>query len=264
MALRDDWRRRWGSIPAGARLAAALVLTAAVSITASVAWMSRGPAPITDADVAAAVASGASAAARSAAAQPPDAAVAWQTIAQSLVSITTSTGEQGAGVIVRDDGSILTSAAVVATGTVTVRFADGTTTTAKVASTDAASDTALLTPAELPTPIVPATLGGAVAVGSPVFAVGDPVKLVGSLTAGVVSGLDRSVPVTGREAMAGLIQFDAAVNPGTAGGPLLDRQGRVVGIITRVPNPSGQTWAIGVGFAVPITSAGGGGRQPPQ
>ena len=91
---------------------------------------------------------------------------------------------------------------------------------------------------------------------------GHPLGLVGSLSAGVVSGLDRESTPPGREeALRGLIQFDAAVNPGSSGGPLLDRRGQVVGIVTGLINPGDDDVFIGIGFAVPIdvaVSAAGG------
>ena len=100
-------------------------------------------------------------------------------------------------------------------------------------------------------------------VGDEAFAVGNPLGLVASLSAGVISGFDRSVPVKGSDQrLEGLIQFDTAVNPGSSGGPLLNRQGHVVGIVTALANPSEQNFFVGVGFAVPIgtaVSAGGGG-----
>jgi len=265
MAGVERLRTRVTRIPTVWRIVAAMVVTAAVSVGLSVIILTRGPAPLTQADVDAAVRSGISAAAQSAAQQQPAAAVAYAAIADSLVSVRTSTGLVGAGVIANADGSVLTAWAVVQTGTITLTFSDGSTAKATVASHDVATDTALLTPATPPQLIVPATLGGSVAVGSPVFAVGDPAKLVGSLTAGVVSGTDRNVKISASLTMKGLIQFDAAVNPGTAGGPLVDTAGRVVGVITRVPDPTGQTYDTGIGFAVPIGSAGGGGRpRPPQ
>ena len=85
------------------------------------------------------------------------------------------------------------------------------------------------------------------------------------MSAGVVSGLERSFRPTGREEpLRGLIQFDAAVNPGNSGGPLLDRGGRVVGIVTGLINPTDQDVFIGIGFAVPIdvaVQAAGGPEQ---
>ena len=122
----------------------------------------------------------------------------------------------------------------------------------------------MLTPAVLPQVVLPATIGnsGALRVGDEVFAVGHPLGLVGSLSAGVVSGLDRESTPPGREeALRGLIQFDAAVNPGSSGGPLLDRRGQVVGIVTGLINPGDDDVFIGIGFAVPIdvaVSAAGG------
>ena len=79
-----------------------------------------------------------------------------------------------------------------------------------------------------------------------------------------MSGLDRSIErEDGSGDLGGLIQFDAAVNPGSSGGPLLNRQGQVVGIVTALANPSGQRFFVGIGFAVPIASGGGGGGAHP-
>ena len=82
-------------------------------------------------------------------------------------------------------------------------------------------------------------LGGGVQIGDEVFAIGHPLGLVDSLTAGVVSGLDRTFKVGNGRTLAGLIQFDAAVNPGNSGGPLVNSQGQVVGIVTGIANPAG-------------------------
>jgi S1-C subfamily serine protease len=113
--------------------------------------------------------------------------------------------------------------------------------------------------------IVPAVIGGGVKVGDDTYSVGNPLGLVDSLTAGVVSALDRSIDrEDGSGPLDGLIQFDAAVNPGSSGGPLLNRSGQVVGIVTALANPSGQRFFVGIGFAVPITGGGGGGGRVPQ
>ena len=97
------------------------------------------------------------------------------------------------------------------------------------------------------------------------FTVGHPLGLVDSLTAGVVSGLDRTIPDRRwRRELKGLIQFDAAVNPGSSGGPLLNRAGQVVGIVTALANPSQQSFFVGIGFAVPIATAGGAAGAPQQ
>ena len=97
------------------------------------------------------------------------------------------------------------------------------------------------------------------------FAVGNPLGLQRSLTAGVVSatGPRRSAPSAGRT-LTGLIQFDAAVNPGNSGGPLLNRAGQVVGIVTGLANPARQRYFVGIGFAVPIATAAGGAGGPQQ
>jgi S1-C subfamily serine protease len=88
--------------------------------------------------------------------------------------------------------------------------------------------------------------------------------LNGSLSAGVVSAVDRKVRVNSSQTLEGLIQFDAAVNPGNSGGPLLNKAGQVVGIVTGLANPSEQSFFVGIGFAVPIATAGGVAGTPPQ
>ena len=144
-------------------------------------------------------------------------------------------------------------------------FADGTESAAQVASSEPDRDTAVLQPDQPPSVIVPAVLAGGVKVGDDTYSVGNPLGLVDSLTAGVVSALDRSIErEDGSGSLDGLIQFDAAVNPGSSGGPLLNRQGQVVGIVTALANPSGQRFFVGIGFAVPITGGGGGGGRVPQ
>ena len=105
---------------------------------------------------------------------------------------------------------------------------------------------------------------GSLHVGDEVFPVGNPFGVSNSLTAGVVSGLGRSYksPETG-ETLSNLIQFDAAVNPGNSGGPLLNRDGEVVGIVTGLLNPTQDDFFIGIGFAVPIETAAGALGPPP-
>jgi S1-C subfamily serine protease len=207
-----------------------------------------------------------------AAGAPPASTTAYQAILPSLVYIDAGRAAagpedatSGAGVVVDDHGQILTARHVV-TGAqvINVIFADGTRTTARIASEEADSDIAVLVPDTVPGVIVPAVLGGGVRVGDDVFAVGHPLGLVDSLTAGVVSGLDRTIPVAGGTELKGLIQFDAAVNPGNSGGPLLNRAGQVVGIVTALANPSQQSFFVGIGFAVPIATAGGAAGAPQQ
>ena len=171
----------------------------------------------------------------------------------------------GSGVIINTQGQILTALHVVQeTGGVTLTFADGTQSGAKVQSTDPDHDVAVLTPDHPPGVIVPAVLGGGVRVGDDVFALGHPLGLVDSFTAGVVSGLDRAFPLPNGRTLNGLIQFDAAVSPGNSGGPLLNRKGQVIGIVTGLANPSGNEDFVGIGFAVPIGSASRAAGAPAQ
>jgi S1-C subfamily serine protease len=166
----------------------------------------------------------------------------------------------GTGVIANADGTILTAAHVVAGADgITVAYADGTRSAAAVARADTKRDVATLTPAKLPETLVPAALGGDVAVGDDVVAIGNPLGLTASTSNGVVSGLNRAT--RGRSGdMSGLIQFDAAVNPGSSGGPLVNDQGQVVGIVVALANPTDAGTFIGIGFAVPIGAALGAGR----
>jgi len=170
----------------------------------------------------------------------------------------------GTGVIVTDDGTILTANHVIAGAKdISVTFADGTKSRAVVASSDPQQDIAELTPAALPGTVVPATLGGAADVGARVVAIGNPVGLAYSVSSGVVSGLNRTAD-TNDGNYSGLIQFDASVNPGSSGGPLLDAQGLVIGIVVSIVNPAHEDAFAGIGFAVPIGAAlGGGGRGVP-
>ena len=187
----------------------------------------------------------------------------FQRVAPSVVTVKDG-NDLGSGVIVSDKGTILTAAHVVASGkAITVTYADGTVVAAQVTSADKQTDIAELTPAQLPQVVVPATLGGTTSIGETVVAVGNPLGLTDSVSSGVVSGLDRSANTdTGKR--TGLIQFDAAVNPGSSGGPLLDDRGIVVGIVVALADPDGQDSFAGIGFAVPIGSAlGGGGKGNP-
>jgi S1-C subfamily serine protease len=187
----------------------------------------------------------------------------YQRVAPSVVGIQAGRGF-GTGVIVADDGTIVTADHVIADASaIVVTYADGTLTRASVVSANKQLDIALLVPARLPQIVVPATLGGAADVGAPVVAIGNPLGLTDSVSSGVVSGLDRSADTdTGKR--SGLIQFDAAVNPGSSGGPLLDGRGMVIGIVVALADPDGQDAFAGIGFAVPIGAALGGtaGNSP--
>ncbi len=187
----------------------------------------------------------------------------YQLVEPSMVLVRTGQ-DLGTGVIVADNGTILTANHVIAGGgAITVTFADGTTAEATVASADPKLDIATLTPAKLPQVIVSATLGGGADVGAPVVAIGNPLGLTDSVSAGVISGLDRTAD-TDHGKFSGLIQFDASVNPGSSGGPLLDARGLVIGIVVSIAAPDGEDAFAGIGFAVPIGAAlgGSGGKGP--
>jgi S1-C subfamily serine protease len=232
----------------------------------------RGPKPLTQGDVDQAVKDQITSALEERDAAPPAATQAYQTILPSLVLVRTkraggAPGETGtgAGVVVNANGTILTSLHVVdGASSIQVTFADGTRAAAVVDGAEPDNDTAVLRPASLPEVVVPAVLGGGAEVGDEVYAVGHPLGLTRTLTAGVVSALDRSIEVTPGRTLRDLIQFDAAVNPGNSGGPLLNEQAQVIGIVTALANPADQPFSAGLSFAVPIEAAGGAAQAPPQ
>jgi S1-C subfamily serine protease len=213
-------------------------------------------------------------AAKDAASAPARSVQVYQAILPSVVIVQTkgsdpSSDEEGlgSGVIVNAQGAILTARHVVAgASTITVTYVDGTTANAVVAFEQPDHDIAVLTPDAPPQVLVPAVLASSrgLRVGDEAYAVGHPLQLVDSMSAGVISGLDRTIPVPGGGKLTGLIQFDTAVNPGNSGGPLLNRDGQVIGIVTALANPSQQGFFVGIGFAVPIETAGGGAGAPSQ
>jgi serine protease DegQ len=147
-----------------------------------------------------------------------------------------------------------------------VTFADGTKSDAEIVSSDPDNDIAVVRASRPPAVPVPAILGNPAAAqpGSEAYAVGSPFGLGGSISAGVISAVDRTFkPRNGDRVLRGLIQIDAAVNPGNSGGPLIDRDGRVIGIVTALINPTEDDVFIGIGLAVPITVAGGAAGLPP-
>lgn len=228
--------------------------------------------PLTEREVNDAVAS----AMASATPRPPDAALVYQAVQASIVYIEAkfvgengrNSGGLGTGVIINDTADIVTSLHVVENALeIRVTFADGTQSEALIISQTPEQDLAVLRAVTPPGLFVPAVLGnpGAMRVGDNVFVVGNPYGLYSSMSAGVISGFDRSFKPVGADiTLEGLIQFDAAANPGNSGGPLLDRNGRVIGIVTGLVNPTDSNFFVGIGFAVPITVvAGGGGGSPP-
>jgi S1-C subfamily serine protease len=154
----------------------------------------------------------------------------------------------GSGVVFTNDGFLLTNAHVVGKAqSGTASFADGTSAPFTVVGADPLSDLAVLRASGATPP--PAELGEAdqLVVGQLVVAVGNPLGLAGSVTAGVVSALGRSLPTPGGRLVEDVIQTDAALNPGNSGGALADSQARVVGINTAVAG-------VGLGMAVPVNA----------
>jgi S1-C subfamily serine protease len=211
----------------------------------------------------------------SATAPPSYSSQVYQVIRPSLILIQVERDHQdeesdfglGSGVIVDNFGNILTSLHVIAgADQVTVTFADGTQSPAEVVMEMPEVDLAVLQALDTPLFVVPAVLGNpnAMRVGDEAFVVGNPFGLYSSMSSGVISGFDRifRAPESDLE-IPGMIQFDAAANPGNSGGPLLNRSGHVIGIVTGLINPTDENFFVGIGFAVPINIAVGGMGSPP-
>jgi putative serine protease PepD len=212
-------------------------------------------------------------------------------ILPSVVSINVTTsdgGDTGSGIVLRQNGYILTNNHVVTDatnggGTVSVDFNDGTTAAATIVGTDSLDDLAVIKVSK--TGLTPAVLGNSsqIAVGDPVLAVGSPLGLSSTVTQGIVSALNRPVetqaetqpqqidpfgfgggaptPTTAQPTVIDAIQTDAAINPGNSGGALVDAAGQVIGVNSAIASLSSedlsgsQSGNIGVGFAIPIDQA---------
>lgn len=257
-----------GRRPRTRSILAAAALCATISLLAVYAtWRSASRPRVDRADVAAIVEERLDAAVRDLQAQPPAGVEVYNQIVPPLVLIQVPGGADGGlgtGVVVNAEGAILTALHVVErAASIEVTFSDGTRSSASIGSSDPEHDIAVLAVEQLPSVVVPATLGGGARVGDEAFAVGHPLGLAGSLTAGVISGLGRSFTAPDGRDLHGLIQFDAAVNPGSSGGPLLNRAGQVIGIVTASAGVGGRSPGFtGVGFAVPISTAGGAAGAP--
>ena len=173
----------------------------------------------------------------------------------------------GSGVVIVDKGVILTNLHVVfGAKRVQVVFADGLESDATVTGVQAEHDLAVLQAEKIPDDLMAATMRSTanLALGDQVVAVGFPFGIGPSATAGVVSGLRREFrSPEGKRLLTNLIQFDAAVNPGSSGGPLVTAEGEVVGIVTAIMNPTEQRVFVGIGFAVPIENAAAAVGIPP-
>jgi S1-C subfamily serine protease len=208
----------------------------------------------------------------------PTAADAYEKIRPSVVLVTSHPDEaeestrpmtdehdataRGTGVIMVESGIILTNLHVVSGAKrIEVTFSDGLVSEAEVIGTRPEHDLAILQAKQLPDDIVPATMRSTAGLrpGDEVVAVGFPFGIGPSASAGVISGLRRDyVSPEGKRVLTNLIQFDAAVNPGNSGGPLVTTEGEVIGIVTGLLNPTAQRVFIGIAFAVPIENAAAG------
>jgi len=208
---------------------------------------------------------------------PSPAAKAYEVIRPSVVRVrgldTDPDGDDeiekgvGSGVVIVDKGVILTNLHVVARAMlVKVVFADGLESDATVIALKPENDLAVLQAKTIPDDLAAATLRSTrdLAVGDHVVAVGFPFGIGPSVSAGVVSGLGREFrSPEGQRVLTNLIQFDAAANPGNSGGPLVNADGEVVGIVTAILNPTNQGVFVGIGFAVTMESAAAAVGLPP-
>jgi S1-C subfamily serine protease len=167
----------------------------------------------------------------------------------------------GTGVVIVDSGIILTNLHVVhGAKSIKVVFHDGLEADAAIIGVQPEHDLAVLQAKTIPDDLHAATLRSTAGLrpGEEVIAVGFPFGIGPSVSAGVISGLGREYQTAdGKRVLTNLIQFDAAVNPGNSGGPLITPDGEVIGIVTGLLNPSEQRVFIGIGFAVPIENAAG-------
>lgn len=174
---------------------------------------------------------------------------------------------QGTGVVLDDNGHVLTNEHVVSGGTdVTITTNQGRSYPARIVGTDPSTDLAVIQVEDPPAELTPATFADSstVVVGQEVMALGTPLGLSNTVTTGIISAVNRPVSARGEKgdgsdtAYTSALQTDAAINPGNSGGPLVDAAGQVIGIntaIAAIPDQSGHSGSIGLGFAIPSNTA---------
>jgi S1-C subfamily serine protease len=189
---------------------------------------------------------------------PSSAPTIYQQSAPGVVTITTESAGRfgrigegtGSGIVLNTNGDILTNAHVVAGASqLQVTFNDGRTLPATLVSSNTSADLAVIQVSAAASSLHPLTLGNSntVQVGDQVYAIGAPFGLAESMTAGIVSGLNRDNTASG---LSGLIQTDAPINPGNSGGALLNTLGQVIGINDSIESPIQGN--VGIGFAIPV------------
>jgi S1-C subfamily serine protease len=200
---------------------------------------------------------------------PSQAIKAYQSVRSSLVRVRAMAQDEqraiGSGVVIVDRGVILTNLHVVAgSSRLLVQFENGLEAEASIVSSHPENDLAVLQAKQIPDDLQAATLRSAkhLIEGEHVTAIGFPFGIGPSVSHGVISGLRRQyVSADGAQRLDNLIQFDAAANPGSSGGPLVNALGEVIGIVTAILGDRG-TFA-GIAFAVPIETAAGAAGLPP-
>lgn len=192
---------------------------------------------------------------------PPDLVAAAAQVVPGVVSVVVDGGSRtatGSGFALDDQQHVVTNDHIVAKGevggrgpaTVTVEAPDGRQFAAEVVGRDPGSDIAVLrVPPSANLAPLPLAKPGATRVGEPVLAVGSPLGLSGTVTAGIVSAIDREVRLGNNRHTA--VQTDASINPGNSGGPLVNARGEVIGVNTAIATIDGNG-SIGIGFAIPI------------
>jgi len=172
---------------------------------------------------------------------------------------------EGSGMVLSQDGLLLTNNHVVEAaangGTVTAVFQDGATAPAQIVGRDPSFDLAVLRAGNV-SGLTPIELGNsdAVRVGQQVIAFGSPLGLGGTVTTGIISAINRPVSVGGNRAASeatvlNALQTDAAINPGNSGGPLVDMEGKLIGINSAIATTGAEGGSIGVGFSIPVNQA---------
>lgn len=193
----------------------------------------------------------------------PDATAAADAVLPTVVEVSAGRS-RGSGFAIDGQGRILTNSHVIqGFSRVLVRMSDGRQMSARVVGTDPDTDVAVLEVTGPPPPAATLGLSSALRIGQPVIAVGAPLGLNSTVTAGIVSAVDRSARLgPGRPQQLEMVQTDASINPGNSGGPLANLQGQVVGMNTAIATIGGtESGNIGIGFAVPIDRAAAVARR---